>query len=194
MLFSTRLRTTAHHFCTKTSVRKWRQWYVTAIQSQTHLPAPTLQHVHDTSGCSSQGFSWSPGNRYLNGSKLASTRLRNNHIIINPCCFNDTICSALLLSFTMTGHRGHRGIIVIRYYDLLRLLRFDTLWLMILCTLWSAMELWDRARMCNEAVAHTWMYRRCHVSSASIVDTLISGVSVPQGRFCLAELCTEEVW
>ena len=33
-------------------------------------------------GCSSQGSSWSPSNRYLNRSKLASTRLCNNHIII----------------------------------------------------------------------------------------------------------------
>jgi len=38
--------------------------------------------VYDTSRCSSQGFSWSPSNRYLNRSKLASTRLCNNHIII----------------------------------------------------------------------------------------------------------------
>ena len=29
----------------------------------------------------SQGFSWSPSNTYLNRSKLASTRLCNNHII-----------------------------------------------------------------------------------------------------------------
>ena len=36
--------------------------------------------LHFTSGCSSQGFSWSPSNRYLNSSKLASTRLCNNHI------------------------------------------------------------------------------------------------------------------
>ena len=41
-----------------------------------------MQLVYDTSGCSSQGFSWSPSNRYLNRSKLASTRLCNNHIII----------------------------------------------------------------------------------------------------------------
>ena len=34
------------------------------------------------SECSSQGFSWPPSNRYLNRSKLASTRLCNNHIII----------------------------------------------------------------------------------------------------------------
>ena len=34
--------------------------------------------VHDTSGCSSQGLSWSPSNRYLNRSKLASTRSCNN--------------------------------------------------------------------------------------------------------------------
>ena len=39
--------------------------------------------VYDTSGCSPQGFSWSPSNRYLNRSKLASTRLCNNHIILN---------------------------------------------------------------------------------------------------------------
>ena len=38
--------------------------------------------VYDTSGCSAQGFSWSPSNRSLNRSKLASTRLCNNHIII----------------------------------------------------------------------------------------------------------------
>ena len=31
-----------------------------------------MQIVHDTSGCSSQGFSWSPSNRYLSRSKLAS--------------------------------------------------------------------------------------------------------------------------
>ena len=37
-----------------------------------------MQLVYDTSGCSSQGFSWSPSNRYLNRSKLASTRLCNN--------------------------------------------------------------------------------------------------------------------
>ena len=36
---------------------------------------------YDTSGCNSQGFSWSPSNRFLNRSKLASTRLCNNHII-----------------------------------------------------------------------------------------------------------------
>ena len=36
--------------------------------------------VYDTSGCSSQGFSWSSSNRYLNRSKLASTWLCNNHI------------------------------------------------------------------------------------------------------------------
>ena len=36
------------------------------------------------SGCSSQGFSWSPSNRYLNRSKLASTRLCNNHIMLDP--------------------------------------------------------------------------------------------------------------
>ena len=36
---------------------------------------------YDTSGCSSQGLSWSPSNRYLNRSKLASTRLCNNHTI-----------------------------------------------------------------------------------------------------------------
>ena len=35
-----------------------------------------------TSGCSSQGFSWSHSNRCLNRSTLASTRLCNNHIII----------------------------------------------------------------------------------------------------------------
>ena len=38
--------------------------------------------VYDTSKCSSQGFSWSPSHRSLNRSKLASTRLCNNHIII----------------------------------------------------------------------------------------------------------------
>ena len=38
------------------------------------------ERVYDTSGFSSQGFSWSPSNRYLNRSKLASTRLLNNHI------------------------------------------------------------------------------------------------------------------
>jgi len=37
--------------------------------------------VYDTSGCSFQGISWSPGYRYLNRSKLASTRLRDNHIM-----------------------------------------------------------------------------------------------------------------
>ena len=41
-----------------------------------------MQLVYDTSGCSSQGLSWSRSNRYLNRSKLASTRLCNNHIII----------------------------------------------------------------------------------------------------------------
>ena len=41
-----------------------------------------LLPVYETSGCSSQGFSWSPSNKYLNRSKLASTRLCNNHIII----------------------------------------------------------------------------------------------------------------
>ena len=41
-----------------------------------------MQLVYDTSGCSSQGLSWSPSNRYLNRSKLASTRLCNNHIFI----------------------------------------------------------------------------------------------------------------
>ena len=41
-----------------------------------------MQPIYDTSGCSSQGFSWSLRNRYLNKSKLASTRLCNNHIII----------------------------------------------------------------------------------------------------------------
>ena len=30
-----------------------------------------MQLVYDTSGCSSQGFSWSPSNRYLNRAKLA---------------------------------------------------------------------------------------------------------------------------
>jgi len=40
-----------------------------------------MQLVYDTSGCSSQGLSWSPSYRYLNRSKLASTRLCNNHII-----------------------------------------------------------------------------------------------------------------
>ena len=35
-----------------------------------------------TSGCSSQGFSWTPIYRYLNRSTLASTRLCHNHIII----------------------------------------------------------------------------------------------------------------
>ena len=40
------------------------------------------QLVYDTNGCSSQGFSWSPSNRYLNRSKLASARLCNNHTII----------------------------------------------------------------------------------------------------------------
>ena len=44
-----------------------------------------MQLVYDTSGCSSQGFSWSPNNRYLDKSKLASTRLCNNHIIIYEC-------------------------------------------------------------------------------------------------------------
>ena len=39
-----------------------------------------MQLVYNTSGCSSQGFSWSPSDRYLNRSKLASTRLCNNHI------------------------------------------------------------------------------------------------------------------
>ena len=42
---------------------------------------------YDTSGCSSQGFSWSPSNRYLNRSKLASTRLCNNHIICDSVGF-----------------------------------------------------------------------------------------------------------
>ena len=41
-----------------------------------------MQLVNDTSGCSSQGLSWSPSNRYLNRSKLASTRLCNNHIYV----------------------------------------------------------------------------------------------------------------
>ena len=40
------------------------------------------QLEYDTSKCSSQGFSWSPSNRYLDRSKLASTRLCNNHIIM----------------------------------------------------------------------------------------------------------------
>ena len=35
--------------------------------------------VYDTGGCSSQGFSWSPSNRYLIRSMLASTRLCNDH-------------------------------------------------------------------------------------------------------------------
>ena len=39
-----------------------------------------MQLIYGTSGCSSQGFSWSLSNRYLHRSKLASTRLCNNHI------------------------------------------------------------------------------------------------------------------
>ena len=38
-----------------------------------------MQLVFDSSGCSSQCISWSLSNRYLNRSKLASTRLCNNH-------------------------------------------------------------------------------------------------------------------
>ena len=38
----------------------------------------TAYFFYDTSGCSSQGFSWLPSNRYLNRSKLASTRLCSN--------------------------------------------------------------------------------------------------------------------
>ena len=38
--------------------------------------------VYDTSGCNSQDISWLPSNRYLNRSKLTSTRLCSNHIII----------------------------------------------------------------------------------------------------------------
>ena len=37
--------------------------------------------VYDTSGCSSQGVSWSPSNGCLNKSKQASTQLIYNHII-----------------------------------------------------------------------------------------------------------------
>ena len=49
--------------------------------------------VYDTSGCSSQGFSWSPSNRYLDRSKLASTRLCNSHIIMSLASIWPQICT-----------------------------------------------------------------------------------------------------
>jgi len=51
-----------------------------------------MQLVYDTSGCSSQGFSWSPSDKYLNRSKLASTRLCNNHITILLLCHCVSLC------------------------------------------------------------------------------------------------------
>ena len=53
-----------------------------AARSQSGQSGAVVLGEHGPSGCSSQGFSWSPSNRYLNRSKLASTRLCNNHIII----------------------------------------------------------------------------------------------------------------
>ena len=61
-----------------------------------------ISFIHATriwySGCSSQGFSWSPSNRYLNGSKLASTRLCNNHIINDIHC-----CRSILAPLNTQG-------------------------------------------------------------------------------------------
>ena len=51
---------------------------------------------------SSQGFSWSPSNRYLNRTKLelAATRLCNNHIIIMRLC--NQVCVNWFVSYRIS--------------------------------------------------------------------------------------------